>query len=629
MNYKTVRFSALLLIFLPLFSSSAQDPSSRLVPFTLATSLPPQTMQEVDVELWDASSGGALIFDESYTGSNALTVDNDGKISFLFGSLQTPPGLNPGDFSSGSSRYLDVTQAGASVLSARLPLTAVPFSLSPGPQGPPGPEGPQGLIGPPGADGAPGPQGLQGPPGPQGPQGLQGDPGPQGPTGPQGPEGPIGPQGPPGPNDVPGNLTMVDSTATAGNILKGGLRFLHNFGVNNTFLGSNAGNLTMSGSGNTASGTSALYSNTSGGNNTASGAYTLSSNTTGNNNTATGLQALSSNTTGANNTASGVIALSSNTTGSNNTASGHSALFSNSTGYENTAGGVNALFRNTTGYDNTATGFDALYSNTTGSGNTASGYQALYNNTSGVLNAASGHQALFSNTTGLLNTANGPGALYSNTIGDENTASGAGALASNTTGGGNTAFGYVALHGNTTGGGNTAIGFEADVSQGGLTNATAIGFGAIVDASNKIRLGNTGVTVIQGQVPYTYSSDRTKKENFQPVDGEEVLGKIRRLSLTSWNYIGHDAKQFRHYGPMAQDFFAAFGNDGVGTIGTPTTINSGDMAGIMMVAAQALEKRSAEQKEEIGALRTENQELRVRLKALEQRLSSDAFNKAK
>jgi len=130
-------------------------------------------------------------------------------------------------------------------------------------------------------------------------------------------------------------------------------------------------------------------------------------------------------------------------------------------------------------------------------------------------------------------------------------------------------------------------------------------------------------------VPYTYSSDRTKKEKFRPVDGEAVLGKIRRLRLTSWNYIGHDAKQFRHYGPMAQDFFAAFGNDGVGTIGTPTTINSGDMAGIMMVAAQALEKRSAEQKEEIGALRTENQELRVRLKALEQRLSSDAFNKAK
>ena len=39
-----------------------------------------------------------------------------------------------------------------------------------------------------------------------------------------------------------------------------------------------------------------------------------------------------------------------------------------------------------------------------------------------------------------------------------------------------------------------------------------------------------------------------------------MLIKIRGLSLTSWNYLGQDSKQFRHYGPMAQDFFAAFGH---------------------------------------------------------------------
>ena len=80
---------------------------------------------------------------------------------------------------------------------------------------------------------------------------------------------------------------------------------------------------------------------------------------------------------------------------------------------------------------------------------------------------------------------------------------------------------------------------------------------------------------------FTASSDKTKKENFKPVDGEEVLGKIRGFELTSWNFIGHDPKEFRHYGPMAQDFFAAFGHDGVGQIGTETTINSGDLAGIL------------------------------------------------
>jgi len=149
---------------------------------------------------------------------------------------------------------------------------------------------------------------------------------------------------------------------------------------------------------------------------------------------------------------------------------------------------------------------------------------------------------------------------------------------------------------NTTDGNNTAIGTGADVSTGNLTNATAIGFDTIVNASNKVRLGNRAVTVIEGEVAFTAVSDKNQKENFQPVDGEAVLEKIRGFELSSWNFIGHDPKEFRHYGPMAQDFFAAFGHDGVGQIGSETTINSGDLAGILMIAVQALEKRTAELK---------------------------------
>jgi hypothetical protein len=47
-------------------------------------------------------------------------------------------------------------------------------------------------------------------------------------------------------------------------------------------------------------------------------------------------------------------------------------------------------------------------------------------------------------------------------------------------------------------------------------------------------------------VAFTTSSDKTKKENFRRVDGEEVLKKIRGFELTSWNFIGHDPKEFRH-----------------------------------------------------------------------------------
>ena len=65
-------------------------------------------------------------------------------------------------------------------------------------------------------------------------------------------------------------------------------------------------------------------------------------------------------------------------------------------------------------------------------------------------------------------------------------------------------------------------------------------------------MGNNPVTLIEGPNGAYDFSDKTKKENFKPVDGEEVLGKIRGFELTSWNFIGHDPKEFRHYGPMAQ-----------------------------------------------------------------------------
>jgi endosialidase-like protein len=252
-------------------------------------------------------------------------------------------------------------------------------------------------------------------------------------------------------------------------------------------------------------------------------------------------------------------------------------------------------------------------------GNTASGTRALVNNTTGIYNTASGALALGTNTAGHNNTASGYLALYSNTRGDSNTAIGASALWANTTGGGNTAIGASALSMNVTGVFNTAIGDGANVTTSHLFNATAIGFEARVNASNKVRLGDYRVTVIEGQVPFTSSSDKTKKENFRPVDGEAVLGKIRGFEVTSWNFIGHDPQAFRHYGPMAQDFFAAFGHDDVGQIGSETTINAGDMAGILMSAVQALEKRTAVLKQEEAQMATQAQELAA-LKAQNARL---------
>jgi len=315
-----------------------------------------------------------------------------------------------------------------------------------------------------------------------------------------------------------------------------------------------------------------------------------------------GIGALQSNTSGGLNTAVGRNALLANVTGFGNTATGMEALSSNTTGLENTATGVSALFFNTSGGGNTANGVNALFKNTTGGSNTATGWNALSQNITGPGNTAVGSVALFANTTGEHNTATGLNALHDNTTGSENTASGLGALQSNTTGSSNTALGNNALIGNATGSFNTALGYGANVGGDALINATAIGANAVVDLSNKIRLGDSNITMIEAQVGLTVVSDKTKKENFQYIDEEEALKKIHKLDLPSWNFIGQDPEKFRHYGPMAQDFFAAFGNDGVGTVGTPTTINSGDMAGILMIAVQALEKRTAELKDKTARI---------------------------
>jgi hypothetical protein len=153
------------------------------------------------------------------------------------------------------------------------------------------------------------------------------------------------------------------------------------------------------------------------------------------------------------------------------------------------------------------------------------------------------------------------------------------------------------------------------VSRGSLTNATAIGAEAIVDASNTIRLGNTAVTRIEGQVGFSASSDARLKENFLPVDGEETLHKLSQLTVGSWNFKGQDPTRFRHYGPNAQEFFAAFGHDDLGTIGSETTITSTDIDGIMMLAIQALEQRTVELQEELRRAQEELAQLQAEKEA--------------
>ncbi len=77
---------------------SAALPTSRVIPFAgVVTSISPgSTGQTLQLQLWDAATGGTNLFAET----QALDVDANGAISFYFGAA-TSAGLDPTIFPSG------------------------------------------------------------------------------------------------------------------------------------------------------------------------------------------------------------------------------------------------------------------------------------------------------------------------------------------------------------------------------------------------------------------------------------------------------------------------------------------------------------------------------------------------
>ena len=266
------------------------------------------------------------------------------------------------------------------------------------------------------------------------------------------------------------------------------------------------------------------------------GYLTLNSVTSGNKNVAIGSNAMRRNTSGEKNVGIGWTALTQNTQGSRNVA----------------IGGSEALDANTTGSDNVAIGDRAMTYNTTGQANIAIGYLSLGNNDAGNYNTMIGYGAgsnirTESGNTGNDNVGMGYRALELNYSGDGNVAIGWDALRA-TKGSGNLGIGYDAGDTNSTGSNNSLIGKNADVASNNLTNATALGYNAIVNASNKIRLGDTNISVIEGQVAFTSISDRRLKENIK--NTQYGLVEVLKLLPVEYNLKSNGLSQI---GFIAQD----------------------------------------------------------------------------
>ncbi|MGB2697376.1 MAG: tail fiber domain-containing protein [Candidatus Zixiibacteriota bacterium] len=140
------------------------------------------------------------------------------------------------------------------------------------------------------------------------------------------------------------------------------------------------------------------------------------------------------------------------------------------------------------------------------------------------------------------------------------------------------------------------LGINRDDREGGINHPIHVG----TDATN----GN-GAHLTAGGI-WNPPSSRLFKEDFQSLDGEELLLKIINMPVQAWEYKNSDE---RHIGPVAEDFVEAFD---VGTVREDGArenkyLASVDVAGVALAGVKELIQQ--------------NQELRQTIEELKQRIA--------
>ena len=256
-----------------------------------------------------------------------------------------------------------------------------------------------------------------------------------------------------------------------------------------------------------------------------------------------------------------------------------------------------------------------------GINNTASGYSATVGG--GIDNTASGYYATVGG--GWSNTASDSYATVGG--GRSNTASNFAA----TVGGGrdNTAAGdYSFVVGRRAKNNDTnhkGVFLFADSTDADFNSTMANEFAA--RANGGFRFVSSSGTCTTTGGGWSCTSDRNAKTNFAMVDARQVLLKVSGLPIQTWSFKDNTA--IRHMGPMAQDFYAAFG------LGQDDkTISTIDLDGVALASIQGLyhllqekdaeiavlEKQVATLQSRNAAQQAQIDDLEARLAALEKRL---------
>jgi hypothetical protein len=140
-----------------------------------------------------------------------------------------------------------------------------------------------------------------------------------------------------------------------------------------------------------------------------------------------------------------------------------------------------------------------------------------------------------------------------------------------------------------------------------IANNGNVGIG-VCPASHPLQMGD-GAYEQSGT--WTNASDRNLKANFTPVNGRLLLAHLNKIPISTWNYKTDD-RSVRHLGPMAQDFYAAFGLDGK----DEKHISTVDEGGVALAAVQELYRMVLKGDAQVASLARSNREKDVQIENL-------------
>ena len=306
---------------------------------------------------------------------------------------------------------------------------------------------------------------------------------------------------------------------------------------------------------------------------------------------------------GSTNTASGDYATVGG--GYNNTASGYQAIIAGGStneanaslstvggGLSNLASGGYATVGG--GYDNTASNSDATV---------GGGYQNIASGVDSTAGGGIGNQAIGPRSTvggGWYNIASGnastvPGGADNLAQGGYSFAAGARAKANNA---GCFVWGDASAPSDVT----------CNIDNRWMARASG---GVYFYTNSDLTMGNYIAANTSG---WQNISDRNLKDNITDVNAKNILIRLLEIPITAWNFKGENVS-IRHIGPMAQDFYAAFG------LGIEErSINSIDVDGVALAAIQGLYQLVREKDTRISQLESMLFSIGQRLSELEGRL---------